>query len=86
MPNTITYHFKETHDSFLPLKGKPSDNDLLAIRETVLPLLMVIPYDQLNGVYSLVAILTKTVVAIGYSWLDGLLRNPWSGVQKPLRC
>jgi hypothetical protein len=24
--------------------------------------------------------------AIGYSWLDGLLRNPWSGVQKPLRC
>ncbi len=22
-------------------------------------------------------------VAIGYSWLDGLLRNPWSGVQTP---
>ncbi len=21
--------------------------------------------------------------AIGYSWLDGLLRNPWSGVQPP---
>jgi hypothetical protein len=21
--------------------------------------------------------------AIGYSWLDGLLRNPWSGVQTP---
>ncbi len=25
-------------------------------------------------------------VTIGYSWLDGLLRNPWSGVQKPHRC
>jgi hypothetical protein len=22
-------------------------------------------------------------VAIGYSWFDGLLRNPWSGVQTP---
>jgi hypothetical protein len=22
-------------------------------------------------------------VAIGYSWFDGLLRNPWSGVQNP---
>ncbi len=22
-------------------------------------------------------------VAIGYSWLDGLLRSPWSGVQNP---
>ncbi len=21
--------------------------------------------------------------SIGYSWLDGLLRNPWSGVQTP---
>jgi hypothetical protein len=21
--------------------------------------------------------------ALGYSWLDGLLRNPWSGVQTP---
>ncbi len=21
--------------------------------------------------------------AIGYSWFDGLLRNPWSGVQTP---
>ncbi len=26
---------------------------------------------------------TQMIVAIGYSWLDGLLRNPWSGVQNP---
>ncbi len=44
-----------------PLKEKPSDDDLLAIRETLLPLLMVIPYNHLNGVYSLTAILTKAV-------------------------
>ncbi len=42
-----------------PLKGKPTNNNLLAIRETLLPLLMVIPYDQLLGVHSLTAILTE---------------------------
>jgi hypothetical protein len=61
MPNTITRLFKEAHDSLPPLKGKPSDDDLLAIRETLLPLLMVIPYNQLNGVLSLTAILTEAV-------------------------
>jgi hypothetical protein len=44
-----------------PLEGKPSNNDLLAIRETLLPMLMVIPYDQLNRVHSLTAILTKAI-------------------------
>ncbi len=44
----------------LPLKGQ-SNNDLLAIWETLLPLLMVICYDQLNGVHSLMAILAKAV-------------------------
>jgi hypothetical protein len=60
-PNAITRLFKEAHDAFPNLKGKPSDNDLLAIWETLLPLLMVIPYGQLNGVHSLTAILTKAV-------------------------
>ncbi len=36
--------------------------------------------------HSWTKIYTPPAVAIGYSWLDGLLRNPWSGVQKPLRC
>jgi hypothetical protein len=43
--DTITHLFKEAYDTFPPLKGKPIDKDLLAIRETLLPLLMVIPYD-----------------------------------------
>ena len=47
------------YDTFPPLEGKPTDEDLLAIRETLLPLLMVIPYDQLNGLHSLTAILTE---------------------------
>jgi hypothetical protein len=56
--DAITLLFKEVYDSFLPLKGKPTDYDLLSIRETILPLLMVIPYNQLGGVHSLTAILT----------------------------
>jgi hypothetical protein len=61
MQYAISCLFKEAHDSSPPLEGKPSNNDLLAIRETLLPLLMVIPYNQLNGVHSLTAILTKAV-------------------------
>jgi len=60
-PDAITRLFKEAYDTFPPLEGKPTDDDLLAIREALLPLLMVIPYDQLNGVHSLTAILTEAV-------------------------
>jgi hypothetical protein len=61
MPDMITCLFKEAHDSSPPLKGKLSNNDLLAILETLLPLLMVIPYNQLNGVHSLTAIFTEVL-------------------------
>jgi hypothetical protein len=57
--DAITRIFKEAYDTFPPLEGKLTNNNLLAIRETLLPLLMVIPYDQLLGVYSLRAILTE---------------------------
>jgi hypothetical protein len=58
-PNAITLLFKEAYDSFpsLEVEGKPADNDLLSIRETILLLLMVIPYDLLGGIHSLTAIL-----------------------------
>ncbi len=58
-PDAITRLFKEAYDTFPPLEGKPTDDNLLAIRETLLPLLKVIPYDQLNGLHSLTAILTE---------------------------
>ena len=60
-PTTITLLFKEARDAFPPLEGKPTDNDLLLIRETLLPILMEIPYDQLGGVHSLTAIITDRV-------------------------
>jgi hypothetical protein len=55
----ITHLFKEAYDTFTPLEGKPTNNNLLTIRETLLPLHMFIPYDQLKGVHSLMAIPTE---------------------------
>ncbi len=49
--------FKEARDTFPPLEGKPTDDDLMSIRETLLPILMEIPYNQLGGIHSLMAIL-----------------------------
>jgi hypothetical protein len=57
-PNAITLFFKEARDTFPPIKGKPTDNNLQSIREKLLPILMEIPYDQLGGTHSLVGILT----------------------------
>ena len=58
-PDAITRLFKEAYNTFPPLEGKPTDDDLLVTQECILPLLMVIPYDQLNGIHSLTAILTE---------------------------
>jgi hypothetical protein len=60
-PDAITLLFKEAYDSFPHIEGRPTDNDLLAIREAILPLLMVIPYDLLTGVHSLMAIRMEAV-------------------------
>jgi hypothetical protein len=42
-PNTVTLLFKEARDAFSPFEGKPADDNLLSIRETLLPILMEIP-------------------------------------------
>ena len=57
-PDAITLLLKESRDNFPPIQGKPSDDDLLLIRETLLPILMEIPFDLLGGVHFLVGILT----------------------------
>jgi hypothetical protein len=57
-PNAVTLLFREAREVFPPFKGKPTDNNLTVIRETLLPILMEVPYDQLGGVHSLTAILT----------------------------
>lgn len=57
-PDAVTLLFKEAYDVFPPLEGKPTDDDLLAIKEALLPLLMVIPFDAVGGIHSLTALLT----------------------------
>jgi hypothetical protein len=58
-PDAITHLFKEAYNTSPPPEGKPTNEDLLTIRETLLPLLMVVTYDQLKGIHSLTAILTE---------------------------
>jgi hypothetical protein len=41
--DAISCLFKEAYNTSPPLEGKPTNNNLLAIRETFPPLLMVIP-------------------------------------------
>ena len=43
---------------FLPSRGKPTDDDLLSIREVLLPILMIIPFNAVGGIHSLTALLT----------------------------
>ncbi len=56
MPDAITLLFMEARDTFPPIEGKPTDDNLQSIRENLLPILMEIPYDQLGGIHSLVGI------------------------------
>jgi hypothetical protein len=62
-PNAIMLLFREVREAFPPFKGKPTDNNLTAIRDMLLPILMEIPYDQLGGVHSLTVILTDPMVS-----------------------
>ena len=58
-PKSITLLFREAREVFPPLEGKPSDDNLTTIRETLLPISMEIVYDQIGGVHSLTEILTE---------------------------
>jgi hypothetical protein len=58
-PDVITLLFKEARDTFPPIEGKPTDDDLQLICENLLPILMEISYDQLGGTHSLMGILTN---------------------------
>jgi uncharacterized ParB-like nuclease family protein len=57
-PEAITLLFKEATEAFILIDGKPLDNDLLAIRETLLLLLTDIPYDLLGHLHLLTGIIT----------------------------
>jgi len=67
-PDAITLLVKEAFDIFPPFEGKPTEDDLFSIREALLPILMVIPFDAVGGIHSLTALLmdeAKYAVAHG---------------------
>ena len=58
-PESITFLFKEAKEAFTLIDRKPTDDDLLVIRESLLLLIMDIPYDHLGGIHSLTGIITN---------------------------
>ena len=57
----ITLLFNEVSDVFPPIDSKATDDNLLAIQEKFLPILMLISYDQLTAVHSITGIITNNV-------------------------
>ena len=55
-PEEITTLFATAATTFTPIAGQPSDDDLTALRETLYPLLLDIPYDE-AGEHNLIGIL-----------------------------
>ena len=68
-PDAVILLFKEAFDIFPPFEGKPMDDDLFSIREALLPILMVIPFDAVGGIHSLTALLMDE--AKGLMWPSG---------------
>jgi hypothetical protein len=58
-PDAVTLLIKEAFDVFPPIEGKPTEDDLLAIREVLLPIPMIIPFDGDGGVHSMTALLKE---------------------------
>ena len=59
-PKAITLLLKEATEAFTVIKGKPLDDEILTIRETLLPLLMDIPFDLVGRLHSLTGLFTET--------------------------
>ena len=55
-PEEITALFAEAANKFSPIAGAPTDDDLTALRETLYPLLLSIPYDE-DGRHNLIGLI-----------------------------
>ncbi len=76
-PEAITLLFREARKAFPPLEGKPSDDNLTTIWETLLPILMEIPYDQLGGVFTPLQQSSQNQVLDILSYLGKRCYLPW---------
>ena len=58
-PEEITALFATAAASFQPIQGQPADDDLMALRNVLYPLLLDIPYDT-NGDSNLIGLIKPT--------------------------
>ena len=58
-PEEITAVFASAAATFTPLTHQPSDDDLVALRDILYPLLLDIPYDE-DGIHNLIGIIEPT--------------------------
>ena len=56
-PEEITSLFATAANSFQPIVGQPTDDDLTALRDILYPLLMDIPYDVRIDGHNLVGLM-----------------------------
>jgi hypothetical protein len=45
---------------FLPIDGQPSDNNLVRLSDTILPILLKATYDHVNGIHNLWGLVAST--------------------------
>ena len=65
-PEEIALVFADATAKAMPIDGNPSDDDLTAMREVLIPILLSIPYDA-DGTHNLVGLIqpTATYTRIG---------------------
>ena len=51
--------FQAAKKIFVAITGKPTDEDIVCIREILTPILLIIPYDEVNGDNNLWGLITS---------------------------
>jgi hypothetical protein len=60
-PKAITSALAAAQALFLPIDGQPSDNNLVRLTDTILPILLKAIYNRVNGVHNLWGLIASTV-------------------------
>lgn len=58
-PEEIVAKFAEALEQFEPVVGQPTDSDLNRIREVLVQILLVIPYDEAEGIHNLIGLIEE---------------------------
>jgi hypothetical protein len=59
-PTTLAVALATAKSAFLPIAGQPTDNDLVRINDTLVPILLKIMYEHANGVQNLWGLIADT--------------------------